>query len=98
MGKVNHSLSVKADTVEITLAESKMVNKIVYNGRVFSPVALIGEWIPENARPKSSQFVCSICRMTAYDPQPNRKKIHVKRCRYQYCPNCGAYMRRDRDE
>ena len=51
-----------------------------------------GEWIEENRRPRSSQFVCSECHRTAYDPQPTRDKAWRKRCRYAYCPNCGARM------
>ena len=51
-----------------------------------------GEWIEENRRPRSSQFVCSECHRTAYDPQPTRDKAWKKRCRYAYCPNCGAKM------
>ena len=51
-----------------------------------------GEWIEENRRPRSSQFVCSECHRTAYDPQPTRDKAWRKRCRYAYCPNCGADM------
>ena len=51
-----------------------------------------GEWIEENRRPRSSQFVCSECHRTAYDPQPTRDKAYRKRCRYAYCPNCGAKM------
>ena len=51
-----------------------------------------GEWIEENRRPRSSQFVCSVCHRTAYDPQPTRDKAWRKRCRYSYCPNCGAKM------
>lgn len=51
-----------------------------------------GEWIEENRRPRSSQFVCSECHRTAYDPQPTRDKAWRKRCRYAYCPNCGAKL------
>ena len=51
-----------------------------------------GEWIEENRRPRSSQFVCSVCHRTAYAPQPTRDKEWRKRCRYAYCPNCGAKM------
>ena len=51
-----------------------------------------GEWIEENRRPRSSQFVCSECHRTAYDPQPTRDKAWRKRCRYAYCPNCGEKM------
>lgn len=54
-----------------------------------------GEWLEENTRPKSSQFYCSVCHRTAYDPQPTRSKGWVKRCRYAYCPNCGSYNRGD---
>ena len=53
-----------------------------------------GEWVEENRRPRSSQFVCSECHRTAYDPQPTRDKAWRKRCRYAYCPNCGADMRK----
>ena len=53
-----------------------------------------GEWIEENRRPRSSQFVCSECHRTAYDPQPTRDKAWRKRRRYAYCPNCGADMRK----
>lgn len=52
----------------------------------------LGEWSEENRRPRSSQFVCSVCHRTAYDPQPTRDKAWRKRCRYAYCPNCGAKM------
>ena len=51
-----------------------------------------GKWIEENRRPRSSRFVCSECHRTAYDPQPTRDKAWRKRCRYAYCPNCGAKM------
>ena len=51
-----------------------------------------GEWVEENRRLRSSQFVCSECHRTAYDPQPTRDKAWRKRCRYAYCPNCGAKM------
>lgn len=51
-----------------------------------------GVWIEENTRPWSGQFYCSVCHRTAYDPQPTRAKGWVKRCRYAFCPNCGARM------
>lgn len=51
-----------------------------------------GEWVEGNRRPRSSQFVCSECHRTAYDPQPTRDKAWRKRCRYAYCPNCGAKL------
>lgn len=100
MGNINHSLSVTGDLIELTVPDSIEVNRIVYNGKLYSPVApvLRGEWIPENARPKSSMFICSVCHRTAYDPQPNRIAGAPKRCRYAYCPNCGADMRGERYE
>ena len=51
-----------------------------------------GKWEEENSRPSSWAFYCSECKRTAYDPQPHRMKGFVKRCRYAYCPNCGARM------
>ena len=50
-----------------------------------------GEWIEENRRPKSMMFYCSECHRTAYDPQNHHGGR--KRCRYRFCPNCGADMR-----
>ena len=52
-----------------------------------------GEWIESNRRPKSGAFYCSVCHREAYDPQPTRLDGWVKRCRYKFCPNCGAEMR-----
>jgi hypothetical protein len=51
-----------------------------------------GEWIDENRRTRSSKFVCSACKRTCYDIQPTRNKAWTKRCRYNFCPNCGAKM------
>lgn len=51
-----------------------------------------GEWIEANTRPRSAQFYCSVCHRTCYDIQPTRDKVWTKRCRYNYCPNCGAKM------
>ncbi len=57
-----------------------------------------GEWIESNRRPRSAQFYCSVCHRTCYDIQPTRDKAWTKRCRYHYCPNCGARMRGEHDE
>lgn len=55
-------------------------------------------WMAENSRPKSGIFYCSCCHRTCYDPQPTRAKGWTKRCRYHYCPNCGAKMDGGQDE
>lgn len=55
-------------------------------------------WMAENSRPKSWIFYCSCCHRTCYDPQPTRAKGWTKRCRYHYCPSCGAKMDGGRDE
>lgn len=56
------------------------------------------EWVAENSRPKSGLFYCSNCHRTCYDPQPTRAKGWTKRCRYHYCPNCGAKMDGGQDD
>lgn len=53
-----------------------------------------GEWIEANTRPRSAQFYCSVCHRTCYDIQPTRDKAWTKWCRYRFCPNCGADMRK----
>ena len=49
-----------------------------------------GRWVAENSRPRSMIFYCSECKQIAYDAQGARGV--PKRCRYHYCPNCGARM------
>ena len=56
-----------------------------------------GEWIESNTRPRSAQFCCSVCHRTCYDIQPTRDKAWTKRCRYHYCPNCGARMKGEQE-
>lgn len=51
-----------------------------------------GHWIDPTGRPKSTQFVCSVCNQTAYFPQNNHKTASAKRCGYVYCPYCMAKM------
>ena len=55
-------------------------------------------WMAENSRPKSGIFYCSCCHRTCYDPQPTRAKGWTKRCRYHYCPSCGAKMDGGQDD
>ena len=52
-----------------------------------------GEWLEENNRPKSSQFICSLCGGLAYSVQPSRIKNQEKQCAYKFCPHCGAKMK-----
>lgn len=56
------------------------------------------EWMAENSRPKSGAFYCSNCHRTCYDPQPTRAMGWTKRCRYHYCPSCGAKMDGGQDD
>lgn len=51
-----------------------------------------GKWVEDNDRPKSMIFRCSECNGIAYYPQNFRKVKREKKCRYPFCPNCGAEM------
>ena len=42
-------------------------------------------WVKENSRPKSMKWHCSNCGQLVY-VEP------LTRCKYHYCPNCGAVM------
>ncbi len=75
------------------LYERREVSRWVDKAKTVDAVPVVhGEWQEENCRPRSSIFYCSICHRTAYDIQPSRDKAWKKRCRYAYCPNCGARM------
>lgn len=54
--------------------------------------ARMGKWLPENKRPKSWTFYCSVCYRIAYYPQNHHSDTMPKRCGYAFCPNCGADM------
>lgn len=78
----------------IPIVESVLVDKL--NQRIAELEEQLpkeGEWIESNRRPRSAQFCCSVCHRTCYDIQPTRNKAWTKRCRYHYCPNCGAKMK-----
>ena len=52
-------------------------------------------WYADNTRLKSYKFRCSACMKTAY-AVPRIKRVpgigEMRRCDYQYCPNCGIKM------
>ena len=52
-------------------------------------------WYADNTRLKSYKFRCSACMKTAY-AVPRIKRVpgigDMRRCDYQYCPNCGIKM------
>ncbi len=94
---IDRIMTDAADAIEALIADvEKKESRITGLGnRIFALEQQLpkrGEWVEENRRPRSSQFVCSECHRTAYDPQPTRDKAWRKRCRYAYCPNCGAKM------
>ena len=69
-----------------------MIDAVIEAPTIDAVPVVHGEWVEENRNPRSAQFVCSVCHRTAYDIQPTRNKAWRKRCRYAYCPNCGARM------
>ena len=52
-----------------------------------------GRWIAKEDRAKQEIFICSECKGWAYSPWiGSRKNPKPNRCKYAYCPNCGAKM------
>lgn len=82
--------TLEADEKRIADLETALAACRARNGELMPKK---GEWIESNTRPRSAQFYCSVCHRTCYDIQPTRDKAWTKRCRYHYCPNCGARMR-----
>jgi hypothetical protein len=53
-----------------------------------------GVWLPENDRPASFRWVCSICKRIAYDMPVSRLGQHSRgSCGLEFCPHCGKPMR-----
>lgn len=53
-----------------------------------------GVWLPENDRPSSFMWVCSICKRIAYDMPASRLGKHSRgSCGLEFCPHCGKPMR-----
>lgn len=53
-----------------------------------------GKWVPKENRPKQEVFICSECGGWAYSPWiGSRKTPKPNKCKYSYCPHCGADMR-----
>ena len=52
-----------------------------------------GRWTPKEQREKQEIFICSECGGWAYSPWVgSRKNPKPNRCKYRYCPHCGARM------
>lgn len=53
-----------------------------------------GVWLPENDRPASFMWVCSLCKRIAYDMPASRLGQHSRgSCGLEFCPHCGKPMR-----
>ena len=53
-----------------------------------------GKWLPENNRPKSMMYVCSVCSGLAYFPFTGDREGE-KSCKYAYCPRCGVKIKKE---
>lgn len=92
-GYVSAEQIANAPTIDLSEQAKRDIATIIENEMDMRVLAdrKHGKWMEENRRPKSSAFYCSLCKRTAYDPQNHRADV-PKRCRYAYCPNCGARM------
>ncbi len=77
---IDRIMTDAADAIEALIADvEKKESRITGLGnRIFALEQQLpkrGEWVEENRRPRSSQFVCSECHRTAYDPQPNMRSV-----------------------
>lgn len=52
----------------------------------------LGRWLPENNRPASIMFVCSLCNGVCWCQTGANRGMRKKTCNYAYCPRCGAKM------
>lgn len=59
-----------------------------------------GKWMEENTRSASYIFKCSCCGKNAYfvHGKGRGRNCENRYCGYDYCPNCGADMRGEKDE
>ena len=55
---------------------------------IFADPVRFGKWnaISKDSQGYSKLFECTVCRSVTYPPHP------VQRCKYAYCPWCGAKM------
>lgn len=88
--------ALEATEKRIAELERQHGEQLTRNVMLVAQLPKEGEWIEANTRPRSAQFYCSVCHRTCYDIQPTRDKAWTKRCRYQFCPNCGARMKGER--
>ena len=97
---VEHLRRVLDVTVPITDYDSGYVDGVEFGVSTVSTMPTIqperkkGEWLPDNNNAYEMRFVCSCCKESEVVPTIGFTKY---RPLWDFCPNCGADMRGEKD-
>lgn len=91
---------IESTNIETSQDEMAVLDNLLFRlwqmgwlDRLEEPERKTGKWTPKENRPKQEVFICSECGGWAYSPWiGSRKTPKPNKCKYSYCPNCGAEM------
>jgi hypothetical protein len=101
METVEHLRRVLDATVPITDYDEGYVDGVEFGISTVSTMPTIqperkkGEWLPDNNNAYEMRFVCSCCKESEVVPTIGFTKYKTL---WDFCPNCGADMRGEKDE